>query len=204
MAVNNLSPAFVKIYLTIAGASHTMTLPVLAPAVFDPDPTVAALTNSAAGTDTFKNSIDALWATIDSFYHVADAPTLAELWSQPTPADDALLVCDYAPVTLAGTRTGANLAKFGIKTFTYRAELSGRGIFKIIKPSPATFTEGKYQRWGDDTGLLADEIGVRTFFASGINWITARNNQFYRTPLNVSDKTNDTLRKRAMRLGEIS
>lgn len=202
MAINDLTPGFVKWYITTTEGFVTMTLPVQAIDTFDDDPAVAALEAKATVTWTFQQCVDNLWAELRPYYTALSETSLVELWSQPLPTDVPVLVTDTAPAAPAGSGGGSE-SRFGVITFTYRATNQSRGVFKLSHPIVSIFAEGKFQRWSDNTGLLTVEQQLRDWFASSENWIATRGDGWYRTPLNVSHKSSDALRRRAMRTGEI-
>ena len=206
MAVNNLVPAFAKLYIqNQTGALHTMTTPLSAIQVEDPDPAVALINTTSGVNIAFSVAMDNLWDAIRPFHSTSTVIDRAELWKKASALAAPVFVTEFTAWTNPAGVSGAVSTKFGFITFTWRSTNGGKGIVRLVEPSSSLLQISKYQRLGVNTGLSAQEIAFRDNYleAPGINILYARDNGVYLSALNVSHRISDTLRKRAMRIGEI-
>lgn len=195
MPVNFLAPMFVKLFYTSGFGTHVKTMCVLP----------ADGTAPADGQLQTKQGGTALWSDGVFDYVTAVLPALgadvtigrAELWSQPTPADNPINVRNTS-LGLVGTNQFDG-TRFVSTTLTLRTGGGGnmRDVWFGI-PAP----NNGFQTATSGDGLGVGYIGWVGSIMGGDSVFVGRNNRFPVTALNFISKTNDALLRRARRLGE--
>jgi hypothetical protein len=126
-----------------------------------------------------------------------------ETWQQLTEASVPQMM-SQRPLAIAGGVQGGH-RPFCVSTMTFKTSAGGRVNYKFVEAAASIESSlTKYQNLNDSSGLHSTDISIRNYILSSAHPFTGRDNARPILALNVSTKINDTLRKRAMRLGEIA
>jgi len=196
MAVNNLSPAYSRIYYVHNGIEHVKTIPHSDVADNGDGTWNAEMKNGTFVTWT--SGIDDIVANITPLMTAECTITHAELWTQPLPTDDPLNV-QYHPIATVGA-VPAPRDEYTTATWTYRT--TGGGILRDVWFG-AALTAPLYQRLLDPAGIPTGYDVPPSYMVGATCIYAARDNTFAILPLNLIFKQNDTSIGRARRLGEI-
>lgn len=190
MAINDLSPAFARIYYTTLGNStHIMTLPCVPSGDLIPGEEPAVLTYSGTpmpfgdAVTAYLNVVKPLWPALTSFL-------FAEFWSKPTPNDDPLFIWQEE-LAIAGTGAGSSQAYVQVSV-TFRTQYGG--LFRNVFIEPNVTPNQR-----DDVPFGNATLTNLLNYLKGTNsWIYGRDGGKIIAGIRMLSKTNDQLRKRGM------
>lgn len=191
MTQNSLSPAFVKLQYAHGASAHTMTIPVR----INGTP-VPGGTNSLEKHVGFGFSIDFVtamdtWAEmLAPFFYTDVAFVAADLWSQPTPADDPVWIQSTSLTQVGGAEAVTVVASEAV--FTFRSHLGG--LFRLYLMEPSLLVNAKVL----PAAFNASEITLSDFVTGDDSWLYARDNGKPITCLGLKTKTNDVLRRKLL------
>lgn len=188
MAINSLSPAFVKVYTTVATHQHVMTIPTKFSGTPVPGEAPNLLAHNASSVG-FSSALDNLSTYIKPFLASANgAVDYAEVWSQPAPEDDPVWIYTYQ-INDDGTSAGATVTA-NQSVWTFRSANGGVFRLYLMETALAVNIALPYSQFESDKKDLADYI------TSSLSWIYARDNGAPITCLGYKSKFNDVLRRK--------
>lgn len=188
MAENALSPGFVRLRYTANGHPHVQTFGVNLTGEQTSDET--PVLNKGGGevdlaawlTETYAEA----WS---AFYNAADSLDEAEVWSQPTPADDPIFT-RLIPIAVIGIAASpaAQIAAQGVLSL----RTSAGGIAKVYLMEPRVALNVHDPRPFADNRVS----GLGGVLVSGASCFYGRDNSYPILALTWNTKTNDALRKK--------
>lgn len=186
MALNNLSPAFVKIKYTVGSRVHTATIPTIPYGSVIPgsEPNVTVRTGvprvfSTAVTD---------WVTLAKVFFAATGTfDTAEFWSKPNPTDDPVWIYTHS-IGVAGTSAGGTYTSSQM-AMTFRTAAGGLYRAYLMETAVAVNSNWTYAL------LPADQKAFADYLMGNTSWIYGRDNAFLVACLFSRTKTNDALRR---------
>lgn len=188
MAINSLSPAFVKLYTVVAGHQHVMTIPTKFSGTPVPGEAPNLLAHNASSVG-FASALDNLSTYAKVFLASADgAIDYAEAWSQPNPTDDPVWIYTYQ-ISDDGTSVGATVVA-NQSVWTFRSANGGVFRLYLMETALAVNIALPYTQFESDKKALADYI------TSALSWIYARDNGAPVVCLGYKSKFNDVLRRK--------
>lgn len=186
MAVNSLSPGFVKLYYTVGVREHVMTIPVI------PFPSGGGAwltaTRFAPSGVSWTANMDAFITVIKPLMSSSTTFTYAELWTQATADSDPQYEATYS-IAVIGTAAGAAVANSMI-TFSGRTE--GGGIAKLVLLETALAVNIKYK-----SPYAVPLAAIVAYLLSTSAFLVGRNGGYWLNVPQATTKTNDTLRRQA-------
>lgn len=186
MAVNSLSPAFIRLRYTVATVQHTMTLPTSINGTITPgvSPNLNAR-NSPVGS--FTAFIENFSGILDACFSTDCTLDNAELWSQPEPTDNPIWV--YTAALNNPGDSGTPYVRAEQMVFTFRSNLGGLlRIYLMETFIPPNQTQTAAQLTSPWSTLVNYVIG-------DYNFIKCRDNGWPILSLGWKSKTNDVLRR---------
>jgi len=150
------------------------------------------LRTNDGGTVTLTAGVTAFLNVIKSFHNTATDYTLAELWSQPTPADDPLFIEVIEPA-ISGTSASAPTL-MGQVIITHRTAVGGIHRLYLMNPINAPNTRATAPFPVGNAKALSDYMKGNT------GWIYGRDGGRIVAPIAQTTKINDALRKKQMNL----
>jgi hypothetical protein len=185
MAIHSLYPGFVKIAYTSNGHPHTMVLPV--------KPEVSgstwALEKVLGGSyDPWTDAVDAFVLLQKGELKTTDSINTAELWTLASESADPLFREVYA-VSQAGTGSAANVP-YGERVITFRTAAGGLLRHYLMEGSTPVNVR-------DNPPFAASAYNdVALMFISSDGFVFGRDGGQPITPIRMTSKTNDALRKK--------
>lgn len=186
MAVNSLSPGFVKLFYTVGTKEHVMTIPVI------PFPAGGGAwltaTRFAPGGVSWTVNVDALITVLKPMFSALSTFTYAELWTQADADADPQYEATYS-IAVAGTGGGTAVAN-GMVTFSGRTE--NGGIAKLVLLESLSAVNQKLK-----PPYVAPYLAVVNYLLSTSSFLVGRNGGYWLNVPQITTKTNDTLRRQA-------
>lgn len=188
MTKNSVRPTWVVLHYTSNGHPHKATLSFKA--VGTPSPgTIPSVQTKSGGTADLAAALAALCDVLKPMFNTADQFDFADVFYQPTEADDVQFIASVA-LGINGTSSTANVAASEI-VFTFRTAAPGgmklyllEGWYPIDLRSPAPFAP-------------ASAFEAIDFYMTGDDaWVVGRNNGFPLLTLGNVSKINDVLRRK--------
>lgn len=186
MAVNSLSPAFIKLVYTWSGREHIMTLPVIPEGAVTPgtEPDIAL---NQGGNQGFTECMDAFVAAIKPHFHSETTFGLASFWSQPTPASNPVWIYEYS-LGVVGTNGTAGVPNSQM-IYTWRT--SEGGLMKtMFLEVPCNLNIRSIPPYSSISATLL------TWFLGANNFVVGRDGGVPIAGIRKYTKTNDALRKK--------
>lgn len=187
MALNNLSPSYLRWRYVANGHRHTMTLPIKLAPGFTPGTLPDVELHDGSFTDV-DLALTSFGAVIQPFFKTTASFGLYEVWSQPLPTDEPVFV--YAGVVnVVGTDTGPEVPACE-QVFTFRT--ASKGGFKLffMESNSAINTSFDPPYSNPVFSDLSDYVTGDNSFLYG------RNNDPPIAPIRAVTKINDVLRRK--------
>lgn len=188
MALNSLSPAYLKIRYTANGHPHTQTLPTIIAGTPTPG-VLPELIHHGGGSLALADFVSDYGDVWKPFYKTTDSLGVLEVWSQPLPSDDPVFIFAVDMAT-AGATTFANTPA-GEEVVTFRT--AHRGGFKLYMME--NVDEPNIRDNSPFTGLTAI-INLVTYVCGAASPIYGRNGDVPLLGLSRLTKINDVLRRK--------
>lgn len=189
MAINDLSPGFVKIGYFRDSVPHTMVLPTKFDGAVTPGVNPNLLLHSSAN-NTFTSSLSAFNDLLEPMFGPTVTFNSAEVWSKPLPTDDPVWIYSYG---MAGTGTNGGAAVTASQTvFTFRSDLGGLLRIYLMETSLVVNQRVSY------ASMANPYLAFATFVIGQTSWIYARDGGEPISCLQYKTKTNDVLRRRLL------
>lgn len=189
MTINSLAPGFIKLYyLGPQNIQHVMTIPVainnvnVTPITIDQRDLTAV--SWITGVTAYVNILKAVMASTVTFQ-------FAELWTQPTAADDPVFR-ETTSLNIVGTYATASLSNSQV-TYSFRTQSGGVGKVVLLEQSDPVNTVYKAPTYGN-----AAKLAVVNYLIGTTDIVVGRDGGF---PVNIPrilTKTNDPMRKKTV------
>jgi hypothetical protein len=190
MAVNDISPGFVKLYYNSGGRNHVQTLPVkpVSPIAGGSNDVYDAVGNPVS----FFGAIATYAALLQNMLTSSDDIIRAELWSKPTPSDNPIFL-QARDLSLAGAGTSAG-EDFVQTSLTMRSASGGllRHSLQDTKYNNNIVSSAPFSQ-GEITALV-------DYYLSDDAIVFARDGGRAITSIRFITKVNDAIRKKALDL----
>lgn len=189
MAQNSLSPGYVKLFYKRDTVEHTMVIPTKFYTAPTPGSEPSLLTH-AAGQYPFEDAVNDLCDFLLPISGTNMTFDSAEVWYQPTPADDPLWIFTVAidkTGTFAGTAVNA-----GQLVMTFRSNAGG--LYRLYLMESAI----PVNQVGVPAEFTTAQTNLSNYVKDGPSWIYARDNGYPIVCLGFKTKTNDVLRRRLL------
>lgn len=187
MAVNDLSPGFVKLHLQAPLFEHILTVPVNP--IYDSGTGTWTLVEKGGGTNPlWSTALNAYVTVIKALLPTVDTLTYAELYTKAVGA--APIFKDTFSYNVAGT-SGSTASTATQETLSYRDGSGGRGKLVLLDG-----TDAPNQKFIGPSYGNAAKLAWVTYVVGNTSVIYSRNNDY---PINVPKiltKTNDVLRRK--------
>jgi len=189
MAINSLSPAFIKFNYTRGTVKHKAVVPTK----FSATPTAGvmpSLLTHVGGAQAFNLAVGDWGIFVRPLFGTTTTLDNAEVWYQPTPADDPIWIFTQG-INLPGTSATANVPAEEV-VMTFRS--SNGGLFRnyfmeSFLPANQVTTYGAMANpWLDYANWVIGSSG----------WMYARDNGKPVVCLGFKTKYNDVLRRRLL------
>lgn len=186
MAINALSPAFVKMRYSLGTHQHTATFPTKFSGTPVPgdEPDLLTHANNArlfslcvASVSNVLTPLMGSTMTIDFF----------DIWSQPTPADDPVWIYTFGADD-DGTSAGPAITAQQ-QVFTFRTSLGGIYRLYLMEGAVTANLSLSYGAMGADSKSVADTV------MEAAGWIYGRDGGAPVVSLGYKTKYNDVLRR---------
>lgn len=191
MAHNSLAPGFVKLKYTFTGITHVQTIPVQPSGT----PTVGVEPNvvpASGGPIALSQFMTDYMAVFRPIFGNQTAVDVAEFWYQPTASADPIWIYDH-PIALAGSSATQSVALQQL-VVTFRTALGG--IFRWYGMEPSGAISNNVRVPG--ASLTGTVLALSNYLKGGTSCFLARDNAKLVSPIFMSTKTNDALRKRRL------
>jgi len=189
MAINSLSPAFIKILYSNGSVQHKMVLPTKFDGAVTPGVNPNLLLHSSAN-NTFTSSMSSWGDLLKPCFGTGTVFNSAEVWSQPTPDDDPVWIYTYG-MGQVGTHASANITAEQV-VMTFRSDLGGLSRLYLMETPFAANVKVLY-------GAMANPLlAVANFVVGSSSWIWSRDNGKPILCLQYKTKYNDVLRRKLL------
>ena len=187
MALNSLSPAYIRWRYVANGHHHTQTLCVKLAPGFTPG-SEPSLLDHAGDDHAVIGALNVLGAFYEPFFKTTASFGLFEVWSQPLPTDEPVFI--FAGVsTVVGTDTGAEVPACE-QVFTFRTPSKGGMKLYFMESNSAVNASFDPPYSNPVFSDLSDYVTGSTSILYG------RNGDAPIAPIRAVTKINDVLRRK--------
>lgn len=192
MAINSLSPAFIKLYYVAFGAEHVQVLPTKFSGAVVPGATPSVELHNGTSLDG-ADAVDAYSVVFAAWIRTTDSILRADFWSQPTPQDDPIFVSS-APLGIPGLVSATVQNQSVQSSITFRSAFGGlyrnivvdQTLIPVNVRDDAPFSNASVQNY------------VNFLMNPAQSFVYARDGGKLISPIRLLTKTNDILRKRRL------
>jgi len=189
MAINSLSPAFIRLYYSNSGRQHVSVLPTKFFGTPVPGTAPNVLIHSD-GSNTFTAFMSVYINALDVFFDTITSFDYADIWSQPTPEDDPVWIYTYNSGAIGTSVTNLEIASQ--LAMSFRTSLGGVLRIYMMEQAEPVNQAVSYADMGVGAKAFADLV------IGGSSAIYGRDGGKPVACLGYKTKTNDVLRRRIL------